>query len=179
MSTATDDLRYPIGRAKLEKRLSDADRVTAIDDVAVAPRNLRNAVAGLTDEQLDTPYREGGWTVRQLTHHVADSHINAYTRFRLALTEDNPTVKTYDESEWAKLEDSRTMPAKVSLDLLELLHERWVVLLRSMQSEDFQRTIQHPENGPMTLDALLCMYQWHGKHHTAHVTALRERMNWA
>ena len=175
---AEQDLRYPLGRAQRTPTMTDAERSEAISAIDAAPAKLRAAVSGLSDAQLDTAYRPGGWTVRQLVHHVADSHLNAYTRFRLALTEDNPTVKPYEEARWAELEDARTMPVAVSLDLLQRLHERWNVLLRSMRPDDFKRTVQHPENGPMTMDALLGMYSWHGKHHTAHVTALRDRMGW-
>lgn len=159
-------------------QLSADERRAAIDAIADAPNALRAAVANLSDEQLDTPYRPGGWTVRQLVHHVADSHMNAYGRFRLAFTEDNPTIKPYDEAKWAELEDARTMPIDVSLDLLDRMHVRLVTLLRSVPSDDFQRTLTHPDNGPMTVDALLGVYSWHGRHHVAHVTALRSRMHW-
>jgi len=182
MTTPTSpeqNLSFPIGRWQRKPVLSADERLTALGDIAAAPGNLASAVSGLSEQQIDTPYRPGGWTVRQLVHHVADSHMNAYTRFRLALTEDNPTIKPYDEAKWAMLEDAHTMPVNVSLDLLARLHERWSVLLRSMKPDDFQRTLNHPENGPMTMDALLSLYQWHGKHHTAHVTALRERSGWA
>jgi uncharacterized damage-inducible protein DinB len=159
--------------------LTPAERRAAIDAIGAAPAGLRAAVKGLNDAQLDTPYRPEGWTVRQLVHHVADSHLNAYTRFRLALTEDNPTIKPYEEARWAELPDARTLPIGVSLDLLDRLHERLVHLLRATNDPDFQRTLNHPENGPMTLDSLLAIYSWHGRHHTAHVTALRERMKWS
>lgn len=172
------DLRYPIGRLERRPSLSLDERRQAIDAIAEAPARLRAAVSGLTDAQLDTPYRPGGWTVRQLVHHVADSHMNASTRVRLALTESNPTIKPYDEAAWAELADARTLPVALSLGLLEALHERLVYLLRATPAEVFARTLIHPENGPMTLDALLSTYSWHGRHHTAHVTALRERMGW-
>lgn len=155
------------------------ERRTAVDAFAAAPAALRAAVRGLSDEQIDTPYRPAGWTVRQLVHHMADSHMNAYTRFRLAFTEDNPTIKPYEEAKWAELEDARTMPLDVSLALLDAMHERLVVLLRTAPDGHFQRTLTHPENGPMTVDALLSIYSWHGKHHVAHVTSLRERMRWS
>src|SRR5699024_3723416 len=145
------DLSYPIGRHQRKSELSAAERATAMNDLAATPQRLRNAVNGLDDTQLDTPYRPGGWTVRPLVHHVADSHMNAYTRFRLALTENNPTIKPYEEAEWAKLEDARTMPVKVSLDILDGIHTRLDTLLRSMSGEQFARTLNHPENGPMTL----------------------------
>jgi uncharacterized damage-inducible protein DinB len=173
------DLRYPIGPAERKSSLTPQERRAAIDAIAGAPAALRAAVKGLTDAQLDTPYRPDGWTVRQLVHHVADSHMNAYTRFRLALTEDNPTIKPYDEASWAELADARALPIGVSLDLLDGIHQRLVHLLRSTKDADFQRPLTHPENGPMTVDALLTVYSWHGRHHTAHVSALRERMKWS
>jgi uncharacterized damage-inducible protein DinB len=159
--------------------LTPAERRSAIDALAAAPRHLRNAVTGLSDSQLDTPYRPGGWTVRQLVHHVADSHMNAYTRFRLALTEENPIIKPYEEAKWAELTDARTLPIDVSLTLLDAMHERLVTLLRATTDDAFQRTLSHPENGPMTVDSLLGLYAWHSRHHVAHVTALRERMQWS
>ena len=178
-STSTGpDLRYPIGKLERKSSLSSDERRAAIDAIAATPARLRTAVRDLTDSQLDTPYRPGGWTVRQLVHHVADSHMNAYTRFRLALTEDNPTIKPYDEAAWAELPDMRAMPVEVSLDLLDRLHERMVFMLRATPAAAFSRPLTHPENGPMTIDALLCTYAWHGPHHTAHVSALRERMKW-
>ncbi len=177
-SSAEPDLRYPIGKNDRKSMLSPAERRTAIDAVAAAPRHLRAAVAGMSDSQLDTPYRPGGWTVRQLVHHVADSHLNAYTRFRLALTEENPTIKPYEEAKWAELDDARTMPVGVSLDLLDALHARLITLLRGQADDVFQRTLNHPQNGPMTVDALLGIYSWHGRHHVAHVTSLKERMTW-
>jgi uncharacterized damage-inducible protein DinB len=172
------DLRYPIGKLERKSALSPDERRAAIEAIAAAPARLRTAVRDLGDSQLDTPYRPGGWTVRQLVHHVADSHMNAYTRFRLALTEDNPTIKPYDEAAWAELPDMRAMPVAVSLDLLDRLHERMVFMLRATPASAFARPLTHPENGPMTIDALLNVYAWHGRHHTAHVTALRERMKW-
>ncbi len=180
MSTSAEqDLRYPIGRMPKQAVLSPAERAAAIADIAGTAALLRGAVTGLDDSQLDTPYRPDGWTVRQVVHHVADSHMNAYARFRLAATEQNPTIKPYDESEWAKLEDARTMPVSISLDLLESMHTRLDVFLRTLDGDDFQRTVQHPENGPMTVDMLLAAYQWHGKHHATHITALRNRMQWS
>jgi hypothetical protein len=172
------DLAYPIGRAPRPQSLSDSERRTAIDAIAAAPAKLRAAVNGLTNEQLDTPYRPGGWTVRQVTHHVPESHMNAYTRFKLALTEDTPTIKPYDEDAWAKLDDVRTTPIETSLVLLESLHDRWVRLLESMSAADFDRKLNHPENGPMNLHRMLALYAWHGDHHVAHVTNLRDRSGW-
>ena len=182
MSTSTPadaDLRYPIGKLVRKMQLTAEERRTAIDAIADAPRSLRAAVANLTDAQLDTPYRAEGWTVRQVVHHVADSHMNAYSRFRFALTEENPTIKPYDEAKWAELRDARSMPVDVSLDLLDSMHARLVALLRSLAEAEFQRTLNHTQNGPMTVDALLGMYSWHGRHHVAHVTALRNRMKWS
>ena len=172
------DLRYPIGPADKTTPLAAGERAQRIDAIAATPAQLRLAVAGLSDEQLDTPYRPGGWTVRQTVHHVADSHMNAFVRFRLGLTEDNPTIKPYDEQAWSELPDMQ-LPIDVSLQLLDGLHERWAHLLRAQPHSAFQRQIFHPENGPMTLDAMLSMYAWHGKHHTAHITALRQRQGWS
>lgn len=177
-TSTAPDLRFPIGRAERRPSLTPAERRSAIDALAVAPEALRAAARGLTDHQLDTPYRPGGWTVRQLVHHVADSHMNAYTRFKLALTEDNPTIKPYDQDAWVALADS-SLPPAISLDLLDALHTRLVALLRATPDAAFARTLNHPENGPMTLDAMLAIYAWHGRHHTAHITTLRERMGWS
>lgn len=176
---AEPDLRYPIGRLTRRASLTPDERREAIAALAATPAAMRAAVAALSDAQIDTPYRPGGWTVRQLVHHVADSHLNAYTRFRLAFTEDNPTIKPYDEGKWSELPDVRALPVDVSLTLLDALHQRLDVLLRGTSDDAFQRTLNHPENGPMTVDALLNLYAWHGKHHTAHVTSLRERMKWS
>ncbi|MGA2594269.1 MAG: YfiT family bacillithiol transferase [Bryobacteraceae bacterium] len=172
------DLRYPIGRFKYQSENTEEQRHEYIDRIERTPGRLRSAVEGLTPEQFDTAYRPGGWTVRQLVHHVADSHINSFTRFRLALTEDAPAVKGYDQELWAELADSRTAPVEVSLTLLESLHRRWVLLLRSLTAADFARTFVHSELGPVTLDGNLALYAWHGDHHTAHITALRARMGW-
>jgi uncharacterized damage-inducible protein DinB len=174
-----DDLRYPTGRfQRPEGALTDEQRAAHVETIAALPAQLRAAAEGLDDGQLDTPYRPDGWTVRQLLHHVPDSHMNAYVRFKLALTEGDPTIKTYDEDAWAKLDDTRSTPVATSLALLAAVHERWVNLLRSLKPADFARTLRHPENGPMTLDALLAMYAWHSRHHLAHVTGLRGRMGW-
>ncbi len=171
------DLRYPVGHFRRVTSLTDAERQESIESIAAAPARLRAAIQGLSEEQLDTPYRPGGWTVRQVVHHVPDSHMNAYIRFKWTLTEDNPTIRTYEQDLWAELADSRG-PVEGSLTMLEVLHDRWVRLLRSMKPEDFGRQFNHPENGPMTLDSLLVLYDWHGRHHVAHVTGLRERMGW-
>lgn len=172
------DLRYPIGKAEMETELTPERRHELIDWIAGAPARLRAAVQGLNEEQLNTPYRPGGWTVRQLVHHVPDSHMNAYIRFRWGLTEDQPRIKTYDEARWAELPDSRSMPIEVSLDLLEALHRRWVGLLLSLAPADFGKTIDHPDHGEINLNQLLGLYAWHGAHHVAHVEALRQRMGW-
>jgi uncharacterized damage-inducible protein DinB len=153
-------------------------RARAIESVAATPARLRDAVRGLTAEQIETPYRPGGWTVRQVIHHVPDSHLNAYCRFKLALTENEPTIKPYDEAQWALLPDVKAVPIETSLALLEAVHERWVAILRAMKPSDFERTLIHPEAGRQSLDQVLALYAWHGPHHTAHVTALRERMGW-
>ncbi|HEX2081025.1 MAG TPA: bacillithiol transferase BstA [Longimicrobium sp.] len=177
MTEPAADPRYPVGRYRIEGEVTPEQRAEWIEQVAQTPARFRAAVQGLTDEQLDTPYREGGWTVRQLAHHVPDSHMNAYTRFKLGLTEDSPAIKTYEEARWAELADARE-PIEVSLTLLEALHTRWDVLLRSLSDEQWSRTIQHPDWGLLRLDSLLGLYAWHGRHHTAHVTRLRERMGW-
>lgn len=173
------DLRYPIGKYAPLADVDDAQRRAWIGDIAATPAALRAAVTGLSDEQLDTPYRPGGWTVRQLVHHVPDSHVNAYVRFKLALTEDEPIVKPYMEDRWAELPDSTATPTEVSLGFLEMLHARWVTLLRAMSPEDFRRGYRHPEYGRVVpLSEVLGLYSWHGRHHVAHVTALRERNGW-
>ena len=174
----SEDLRYPVGKWTRQPHI-DADTCAhLIQEIAAVPAALAAAVTGLTDAQLDTPYRDGGWTPRQIVHHIADSHMNAYTRFKLGVTEDNPTIKPYDEQSWAETVDGRTAPIDVSLPLIEGLHRRWVQFLRSLDGRAFARTINHPERGPMTLTDLLQLYAWHGRHHTAHITGLRQRMGW-
>jgi len=172
------DLSFPIGQFTWPETVDSEQRRQMIDAVAGAPAGFREAVRGLGDAQLDTPYRPDGWTVRQVIHHVADSHINSYVRFRLALTEEQPAVKGYDEKEWAKLHDSHTMPVEVSLQLLDSLHSRWVDMLRSMSDADFARSFRHTELGLIRLDQNLALYAWHSRHHAAHITGLRERMGW-
>jgi uncharacterized damage-inducible protein DinB len=175
----TDDLRFPIGEFRYQGPATAADRRDRIEQIEQAPAALRAAVRGLTDAQLDTRYRPGGWTVRQVVHHVPDSHLNAMTRFKLALTEDTPTIRPYDEARWAELGDVGATPVETSLRLLEALHERLVILLRSLEPAQFQRTLFHPErNAVMTLDELLALYAWHGRHHAAHITGLRQREGW-
>ncbi len=173
------DLRYPIGKFKMEGDLTDAQRRKFIEDIAEAPAKLRAAVAGLSAKQIDTPYRPEGWTVRQVVHHLPDSHLNGYIRFKLALTEEQPTIKPYDQERWAQLDDARTAPIEISLALLDALHQRWTLLLRSLGPKDLERTFRHPEMGVLSLDAYLSLYSWHGRHHVAHITSLRERMGWA
>jgi hypothetical protein len=172
------DLRFPIGRFERRETLTAEERVAMIEQIAETPARIREAIAGLGDAQLDTPYREGGWTVRQVVHHVPDSHMNAFIRLKLALTEDEPTVRPYDEAAWAELADARETPIEVSMTLLESLHTRWTGLMRALREDDFRRTLRHPDHGVMTVDWLMAMYAWHGRHHTAHITALRERQGW-
>lgn len=171
------DLSYPIGPFKAPAMLEAPARQSAITAIATAAAAYRAAVEGLTEAQLDTPYRPGGWTVRQLTHHLPDSHLNAYVRFKLALTETHPTIKPYDQGAWAGLPDSKG-PIGPSLDLLTALHQRWTTVLTGMRDVDFERTLNHPEAGTLRLDQMLAMYAWHGRHHTAHVTGLRTREGW-
>jgi hypothetical protein len=172
------DLQYPTGRFVPDSTPTPETRQLHIERISGLPAKMKQAVAGLNEEQLNTPYREGGWTVRQVIHHVPDSHLNAYIRFKWALTEENPTIKAYEEGEWAKLKDSELTPVEVSLTLLESLHERWGVLIRSLAEQDFQRKFTHPASGPHDVDWLLQLYSWHGNHHLAHITSLRERMKW-
>jgi uncharacterized damage-inducible protein DinB len=171
-------LRFPIGEFQRVNSLTDAERGASIEAIAEAPARLAAAVAGLASEQLDTPYRTGGWTVRQVVHHLPDSHMNSYVRFKLALTEDEPTIKPYEEALWAELADAKTTPIEPSLALLDNLHRRWVLLLRSLTPGDLARKFRHPELGTVTLDENLALYAWHGRHHVAHITALRERNGW-
>jgi uncharacterized damage-inducible protein DinB len=165
------DPRYPIGKFEAPRSISAQDRAGLIDNVATAPARLRTAVRGLSDKELDTPYRDGGWTVRQVIHHVPESHMNAYIRFKLALTEQDPVIKPYDEAAWARLPDNAGASIESSLRLLEHLHERWVVLMRAMEEEAWKRRYIHPEQGrAVPLEEVLALYSWHGDHHIAHVT---------
>jgi hypothetical protein len=176
--TMTVDLRYPVGRFAPVARVTDDIRRAAVDDLAALPIRMREAVAGLSDAQLDTPYRPGGWTVRQVVHHVADSHMNGYIRVKLALTEDTPTIKPYDENAWATLADMR-LPIGVSLTLIDSLHARWVALYRAMSAGQFARSFYHPElYRALSLDEFVQMYAWHSRHHVAHITALGQREGW-
>jgi hypothetical protein len=174
-----EDLRYPIGQFRYEGEPDQHRREQWIEEIAATPANLRAAVAGLAPHQLDTPYRDKGWTVRQVVHHVPDSHLNAYTRIKLALTEDVPVIKPYEEARWAELPDGRTAPIELSLNLLESLHHRWVLLLRQLTPAEFRRRFIHPQHGrPIELQETLALYAWHGRHHVAHIASLRRRMSW-
>jgi hypothetical protein len=173
-----EDLRYPVGRFDAKSALPPGGRSALIESLAAAPSRLRQAVDSLADPQLDTPYRDGGWTVRQVVHHVPESHMNAYIRMKWGLTEDAPMIKTYDENLWAQLPDDRTARIEPSLSLLEALHERWVILLNNISDGDYKKTIKHPEWGQVDLLFLLKLYEWHGRHHVAHVTRLRDRSGW-
>jgi hypothetical protein len=173
------DLRYPIGKFQAPASISAEELNAALDALASLPHELSTAVGGLSDEQLDTPYREGGWTVRQVVHHVADSHINSYVRFRLALTEEVPTVKPYQEALWAELPDANSAPVSVSLCLLGCLHDRLVRMLRAIKPEDWKREYRHPQfENTRTLDETTLLYAWHGRHHLAHITELAKRNSW-
>lgn len=179
--SAEDAVRYPTGRFHRPRGpLTERQRRDMIDVIARTPNDLRLAVRGLSDSQLDTPYRPGGWTVRQVIHHVPDSHLNAFVRCKLALTEDQPTIKPYDEAAWAKLADVRDTPVETSLALLTALHDRWVRLLQALTPSDFARTLNHPDwDAPMSLDTVLALYAWHGPHHIAHITSLKQREGWS
>jgi len=172
------DPRYPIGKFSYAGPLTAEQKRQHLDDIEQTPANLRAAIRGLNDQQLDTPYRDGGWTVRQVIHHVPDSHMNSYIRFKLALTEEEPTIKPYFEDRWAELPEARQAETEVSLALLDSLHKRWILVLRNLNDADWQRTFRHPELGPMTLEKTLALYSWHGRHHVAHITSLREKMSW-
>jgi uncharacterized damage-inducible protein DinB len=176
--TNLENLRYPIGRFTPPANSNPEIRSAQIETLRSLPEALQSAVNGLHVQQLDTPYREGGWSVRKLVHHIADSHANAYVRCKLALTEDWPTIKPYDEAAWAELADSRELPIGVSLSLIGALHARWVALLESLTEAEFQKGYNHPESGPQTLATVLAIYAWHSQHHTAHITNLRTRQNW-
>ena len=171
------DPRYPIGKFERPATITELDRTNAIASLAELPEQLRNAVEGLDSAQLATPYREGGWTVRQLVHHIADSHMNAYVRIKLGLTEDWPTIKPYDEKAWALLRDSAA-PIEWSLTLVESLHARWVMLLQSLSEEQWSRGYRHPDSGDVPLDLAALMYAWHSRHHVAHITHLRAQEGW-
>jgi uncharacterized damage-inducible protein DinB len=171
------DPKYPVGKFKRPDKVTPHKRMAAIAELAALPVKLKEAIEGLDREQLDTPYREGGWTVRQLVHHIADSHMNAFLRVRLALTEDWPTVSAYDEKAWAMLRDSAA-PVRWSVDLLENLHARWVMMLESLAENQWARGVKHPQNGPMTVEMATLIYGWHSQHHVAHIVRLRDREGW-
>jgi len=172
------DVRYPIGPFQAPPAFTPELRSEFTAQIEAAPARLRSAVAGLIEGELRQPYREGGWTVAQVVHHVADSHVNAYVRFKLAATEDNPPIKAYNEALWAELPDATSLDLRASLELLDALHARWIAFLRSLSADQFSRTFNHSALGPVTLDRALALYAWHGRHHTAHITTLRERMGW-
>lgn len=174
-----EKLRYPIGKYNCPDEITEKVLFEWIEDISSFPSRIRNAVTNLTDEQLDTPYREGGWTVRQVVHHCADSHINALMRFKLTLTEENPTIKPYFQDRWVELADSKDVPIGSSLKMLEGLHERWTILLKSLTEAELKKTFSHPEHGrDFRLDETIGNYAWHCNHHLAHITTLKKRMNW-
>jgi DinB superfamily len=176
--TMSDDPRYPIGKFSFDGTLTDAQKREHLDNVEQTPARMRAAVQGLSDTQINTPYRDGGWTVRQVVHHVPDSHMNAYIRFKLALTEEEPTIRPYMEDRWGELSDAKSAPIELSLALLDTLHKRWMLVLRAIQPGDWKRSFRHPEMGLMNLEKTLALYSWHGRHHVAHVTELRKTMGW-
>lgn len=175
MTEMKRDPRYPVGTFMLDKRPTPSKRRRWIGQIAAVPREVKKAVRRLTPAQLNAPYRKGGWTRRQVVHHMVDSHLNAYVRLKLALTERHPTIKPYDQERWAHLADAQTAPVESSLKMLEGLHHRWVHLLRAMKPSDFRRTFHHPESGKKNLDWLVQLYAWHGRHHTAHLSSLKRR----
>ena len=172
------DLQYPIGSFEAKPETTYAQRQALIESIAGTPARLRAAIANLSPAQLEEPYRPGGWTIRQVVHHVPDSHLNAYTRMKIGFTEVEPTIKPYNEARWAELHDGRTADPEISLRLLEPLHERWVMFLRSLSADDFKHKLRHPEMGVLSLDTVLQLYEWHGRHHETHITSLRRRMGW-
>jgi uncharacterized damage-inducible protein DinB len=172
------ELQYPVGKFEPKPEYHASEITEFIAVLEQLPSQMRAAVAGLSQAQLETQYRPDGWTLRQVVHHLPDSHMNSYVRFKLALTEENPTIKPYDEAAWALLSDTRDTPLEVSLSLLEAVHTRWVILLRSLSPQDWKRTFNHPQNGPMTLESTLALYAWHSRHHLAHITGTRARMGW-
>ena len=176
---ASPDLRYPIGKFDMHAPVSPAQREEAIAQIERLPQEVRMAVEGLTDQQLDTPYRTGGWTIRQVVHHLPDSHMNSYIRFKLALTEEAPPIKPYNEAAWAELPEARSAPIDASLALLDALHRRWVLMLRAMSDTEWQRTFRHPEiTGLIRLDTTVALYAWHGRHHLAHILGTKQRNGW-
>jgi uncharacterized damage-inducible protein DinB len=178
MSEPMPDPRFPIGKFSYAAPPTDEQKKQFLSDIEQTPARLRAALAGLSDQQLDTPYRDGGWTPRQVAHHVVDSHMNSYVRFKLALTEDDPIIKPYMENLWAELPEAKYAPVEVSLSLLDNLHQRWMLMLRKIDDGQWKRTFRHPERGSITLEQNLALYAWHGRHHVAHITALRGKMGW-
>jgi DinB family protein len=176
--TELDDLRYPIGKHNVRAPIDAESVKAAIRDIRELPDRLAAAIAGLNDKQLDTVYRPGGWTVRQVVHHLPDSHVNAYTRLKLALTEDVPVIKTYDEEKWAELRDGKSLPVEPSLSLIKGLHSRWTSLLEGLGEAEFQRELMHPDAGKFSIAQLTGLYGWHSRHHVAHITSLRHRSGW-
>ena len=174
----TTDPRYPVGKFHRPDTYTEASRAASLATIAGLPAALRKAVSGLSDKQLDTPYREGGWTVRQVVHHIADSHVNAYIRTRFTLTSEKPTIMPYPEAVWAELADAKSAPVEASLSILDGLHARWAMLLRAQKTDAFARAFIHPEHGERTLDWMVDMYGWHCRHHTAHIIELRKSKNW-
>ncbi len=174
----TDDLRYPVGLCEWPAEVSAEEKRRNLRDITELPVKLREAVAGLAPQHLDIPYREGGWTIRQIVHHLPDSHMNSYVRFKLALTEDQPTIKPYDEKLWAEIPEARTAPIEISLDMVDALHGRWSLMLQNMTDDDFERSIFHPEIGALKLKSLVAGYGWHCRHHVAQIVATRRRMGW-
>jgi uncharacterized damage-inducible protein DinB len=174
----SSDPRFPIGKFLYSGSLTAERKQEHLHNIEQTPARMRAALRGLSDRQLDTPYRDGGWTLRQVAHHVPDSHMNSYIRFKLAITEDDPTIKPYMEDLWAELPEAKSAPIEMSLVLLDSLHQRWVLMLRKLSDSDWQRAFRHPELGAITLEKNLALYSWHGRHHVAHITSLRERMGW-
>ena len=172
------DLRFPVGKFHYDGPPTEQQKQAFLTEIARTPADLRAAVKGLSDAQLDTAYRPEGWTVRQVVHHLPDSHMNSYVRFKLALTEEEPTIKPYAEDLWAELSDSKNTPVEISLTMLDSLHDRWLRLLRSLTPEQWKRSFRHPAMGPMDLEKTVALYAWHGRHHIAHITELRKRMLW-
>jgi len=177
-AAATNEIRYPVGEFRLDPEITPEKRQIWIEQMEQAPANLRAALFGLSEEQLDTRYREHGWTLRKVVHHLADAQLNGFTRFKLALTEERPAIKTYEEDLWSETADGREAPASLSVDLLAALHARWVILLRSLGEREFARTFRHPQRGELRIDDAIQLYAWHSIHHTAHITKLRERKGW-
>lgn len=174
----TDDLRYPVGPCEWPADVSAEEKRRNLRDIAELPGKLRGAVAGLAPQHLDIPYREGGWTIRQIVHHIPDSHMNSYVRFKLALTEEQPTIKPYDEKLWAEIPEARTAPIEISLDMVDALHRRWSLMLDNMTDAGFERSIMHPEIGALKLKSMVAGYGWHCRHHVAQIVATRRRMGW-